>query len=163
MKNERTLQTSILYHIHRISARGRNVMTKALRPWGITAEQLILLKSAYENEGLTQRHLAQESLKDAPNTTRLIDKLESAGLLVRKQDMRDRRSYRIFTTEKGRRLVERINPVMQRAVDHMTTNLAKDEHDQLVALLVRLYDNVVEAEDKFLNELTSFATSSEEV
>jgi DNA-binding MarR family transcriptional regulator len=52
--------------------------------------------------GLTAGEVGERLITRSPDVTRLIDRLEKRGLVVRKQDPDDRRAVRICITEPGR-------------------------------------------------------------
>ncbi|MGD8563983.1 MAG: MarR family transcriptional regulator [Desulfarculaceae bacterium] len=76
----------------------------------ITPEQWGLLLKVTAHPGQTQGELADENLNDHPNITRMLDALAKRGLLERRPDPQDRRSFLIYATEKGKALQDRILP-----------------------------------------------------
>lgn len=153
------LDRSVMFHVNRLSHKGRSILLKCLKPWGITAEQATILQVIYEEGGLSQRQLADKSLKDAPNTTRLVDKLEESGLLVRKSDPSDRRSYKIYATDKGRELIERINPVMNQGKELLSEGFSTEEYEGIVETLEHLYTNLENMENRFVAEFNRVKTA----
>jgi DNA-binding MarR family transcriptional regulator len=58
--------------------------------------------------GLTSGDLSRRLLVSAGNVTGILDRLESDRLARREVDERDRRSFRVKLTPRGRRLMERL-------------------------------------------------------
>lgn len=77
----------------------------------ITPEQWAVLNRLSENQGQSQRKLAAASFKDTANITRIIDKLETKGLVQRKGDPGDRRARKIYITSKGQQVRDMIEPL----------------------------------------------------
>ncbi|MDQ1445996.1 MAG: hypothetical protein QOI20_2460 [Acidimicrobiaceae bacterium] len=63
----------------------------------------LVLRRLAEQDGLSQRQLAQHLSVEAPTLTRHLDRMAAEGLLVRTQDPADRRVTRISLTPAGRR------------------------------------------------------------
>src|SRR6266850_1691666 len=71
----------------------------------ITPDQFTVLRTLLECDpaGLTQRDLAR-MIKSEPNTVgSLLERMESAGLVMRKPHEKDRRAHRIQLAASGRR------------------------------------------------------------
>lgn len=68
----------------------------------LNREQWSILAVLWKEDGCSQQILATETYRDKPSVTRLLDKMEKEGLVVRKADENDRRLNLIFLTEKGK-------------------------------------------------------------
>jgi DNA-binding MarR family transcriptional regulator len=74
---------------------------------GTTATQFQVLQVLHrEGGGLSCQEIGEHMLKKVPDVTRLLDRLEKAGLISRSRCERDRRVVRSGLTERGRELVE---------------------------------------------------------
>lgn len=98
----------------------------------------------WEQEGLSQTELAEACHTEHYTTTRVLDKLEKLGLLVRRPDPDSRRTFRIYLTRKGHLLEEPLTRAAQRVNHKYLGRLPKAEQEQLLHLL------------QSLNEETSF-------
>ena len=76
---------------------------RAFRDAGIdiTPEQWVVLDQLNKAGAASQTDLANGTFKDAPTVSRIIDKLASKELAVRKRFPGDRRRYQVVFTEKG--------------------------------------------------------------
>ncbi len=70
----------------------------------ITPEQFGVLTHLWRNDGLPQSELAVCTNRNRANVTRIIDILEREGIVVRKDDPNDRRVFRIYLTDLGKKL-----------------------------------------------------------
>ena len=68
----------------------------------ITVEQWAIIRHLWEEDGLSQREIAEKTSKDKPNITRMVDALEQKRLVFRQPDPRDRRKYCIYLTKEGK-------------------------------------------------------------
>ena len=73
---------------------------------GITPARLSALTAVVSAGPLTAGQLAQSEQVSAPVVTRILDALETAGLVTRNPDASDRRIVRIEATERGRRVMD---------------------------------------------------------
>lgn len=78
--------------------------------------------------------------------TRLLDKLEARGLLVREADPNDRRALHIHLTEAGIAMWRDIDQCGQRVRERALRGMDDDTRTQLTRLLEQVRDNLV-AED----------------
>ena len=78
--------------------------TEVLGAFGLTPNDSRALSSLSQEEGRTMRSLADEWRCDASNATWIVDRLENAGLAVRRDQPNDRRVKLVLLTAKGARL-----------------------------------------------------------
>ncbi len=108
----------------------------------MTPEQWSILNRLGEQDGLTQKDLAEKTYKDQPNTTRILDKLEKKGLLKRADNPEDRRAFLIFLTEKGKQARKNIIPISHQLNEDATVGLGEDEYKIVIRLLGKVYENL---------------------
>lgn len=97
-----------------------------LKPFGIGATQynvLRILRGAGA-AGLCRNEIRDRLLTRMPDVTRLLDRMEAAGLVIRVRSTEDRRLVATRLTKRGRDLVDRLDePVAaehQRRLGHLT-------------------------------------------
>ena len=81
---------------------------RALAPLGITRSQWWVLAFISRKDGLPQTQLANELDVGKVALGALIDRLKSAGFVVRRTDPIDRRVKRVFLTKQAGRFLRRI-------------------------------------------------------
>lgn len=130
--------------MEQIVRRYRQMATQALKSHqaGISVDQWVVLKQISENNGSSQVEIGHSTVKDAPTTTRIIDQLVQKHLASKQLDPEDRRRYMVFVTEKGRRLIERLIPVVQEYRQVPVQGFSAGEHQQLLHLLQRMLKNL---------------------
>jgi len=82
---------------------------RAFKPLGVTPPQGFLLRLVLAQPGLSQYEIAAALTITAPTATRLIDGLQKAGLLERRQDPEDARRWSVHPTPKARKMQEALN------------------------------------------------------
>ena len=105
-----------------------NFAEKVLKPYDLTLEQFHLLKSMPVDSGLTQRQVGEIVNKKPANLTRILDRLESKALVVRRSNPDDRRATLVFLTDKGRVLVEKVHGGFEKFSNQIVRHIS--EHDQ---------------------------------
>lgn len=83
-------------------------LRKETEQFGVTSRQATLLYLVQQSPGLTLRALAEAEAISAPALSGHIDRLESAGLLVRVRSEVDRRRVGLELTSEGNRLLRSI-------------------------------------------------------
>jgi DNA-binding MarR family transcriptional regulator len=138
------LNESVGYLLASVHWRLKNQFSAIIATEGfrVTPEQWAVLIVAHRSPGVSQTELAQLCLKDKTNVTRILDVLERDGLLIRADDARDRRVYRIRLTAAGEKMVQRLIPLAKRANAAACRRLDATDVRALKALLKRLAANL---------------------
>lgn len=92
----------IWFRFLRLHQRGHAAMSQRLRRLGLSVAQFDVLSTLTENEGITQRDLAERLYVTKGNVSGLVDRLAEAGMVDRRAIPGDRRSYALHLTESGR-------------------------------------------------------------
>ncbi len=73
-----------------------------LAPFGLTADQFVLLTALAEEDGVTQKELARRASSDPNTLSEMLGRLQRRGLVVRERHADDGRALRVSLTEAGR-------------------------------------------------------------
>jgi DNA-binding MarR family transcriptional regulator len=106
-----------------------------LRTWGLSLAQFDVLVQVGAHEGVTQQELAEALLVTKGNVCQLLDRLEAAGLIIRRQEGR---TNRLFLTPRGRELAAEVIPAHEGVITHLFESLSTGEQRQALALLRKL-------------------------
>ena len=136
------LEDSLGFAIHRADMRLMLLGAQFLRPYGLTSEQFVVLATLCGQEGMSQRELADHLIKDRPNITRILDKLQEKGLVERSTDPADRRVYRLHATAQGLSLMQELIPSVLKLRKQMFGALSQEEQKTLRDLLDRLFESL---------------------
>lgn len=109
---------------------------------GLTRAQWQVLAYTARSEGLNQTCLAGYLEIEPITLVRLIDRLESMGLIERRIDPRDRRQRNLYLTEKAWPELERIRALGAEVREEALTGLDADERQRLMAALALIKSNL---------------------
>jgi DNA-binding MarR family transcriptional regulator len=118
-------------------------VTKVTSVEGLSLEQynvLRILRGA-GTEGIATLEISKRMIHHDPGMTRLLDKLEKKGMVIRKRCPTDRRKVMCWVTEAGRNCLSSLDtslgPVLQKTLRGFTRN----SHRELLNLLTAIRDN----------------------
>lgn len=78
------------------------ILERTLKRTNLTPIQFLALKELYDKNEMTVKELSEHLLQDSTSITRLVDRLEKSGLVIRRTDNADKRSINIVLSEKAK-------------------------------------------------------------
>ena len=114
-----------------------------LEPSGLTNAQWVPLLKLYMGSASTVAELARECMLDAGGMTRLLDRLETKGLLRRVRSSEDRRVVNLELTDEGRAAAKKIPAVLCGVQNAHMRGFTIEEWQLLRGLLRRILDNAL--------------------
>ncbi|MCA8980638.1 MAG: MarR family transcriptional regulator [Planctomycetes bacterium] len=90
-------------------------------------------------EGCSCQQIGDELLKRVPDVTRLIDRMERAGLVTRERSQEDRRVVRVRITPAGQQRAEALYEPLGELHARQFAHLSAQDTDQLNRLLRTLF------------------------
>ena len=118
----------------------RRHLTRVSEPHGITPQQynvLRILRGAGE-EGLPTLAIGERMVEQTPGVTRLIDRLEVKGLVVRCRGEDDRRQVLCRVTAAGRDLLSQLDTAMEQAAEAGVAMLQSEDQLRLLEMLATI-------------------------
>lgn len=138
---DRDTNNSIGYLLRDTARRILSDLTARLEPHGITLPQYYVLRELWQEEGLTQREIANRVGVLEPTMVATIDALERAGMIVRQRSTTDRRKTHVKLTAAGRRLRDTLHGYAAGVLEHALTGISDAEVAELRRLLQRVKAN----------------------
>lgn len=114
----------------------------------LTPEQWSVLAVLWENDGCSQQFLANETYRDKPSITRLIDNLEKENLVKRMPDSNDRRMNNIYITQEGIKIKEKVMMVVHQTIEIALKDIAVDRIQNLRETSQFIYENLTNYSNK---------------
>lgn len=90
---------------------------EALRPLGVTVVQAEAILVLADHAPLSLKELGARLTAEAGNPSRLIDRLDAAGLVQRTSSREDRRQVELALTERGHELARRVQEARRPLLD----------------------------------------------
>lgn len=119
----------------------QTLATACLEPLGLSPRAWGVLSTLVESGPLTQIELATATSTDRTAMTYLLDDLEGRGLLERRRNPGDRRSYLIHLTSQGTQTQRDAAGELAKQADFLLQPLAAPERKQLIDALTRIADH----------------------
>jgi len=122
----------------RIAARtGQELAKRRLNPIGLSAQMCGVMNLLAEGP-VSQHELGAQLGIDRTTVVELIDDLEKQGVVERRRNPADRRSYALHLTVKGRTVQKRATRAFDAAVDEFFGPLTSAERKALAEMLTRM-------------------------
>ena len=126
----------------------RRAVDARLHIYGLTeATWLPLLRIARSETPMRQNELAASLSLDGSSVVRLLDALESSGLIERCEDLADRRAKSLALTPRGRRTVDQVERVSQDIRDVVLGEVSDENLTRLLRLLETVRDRLMSLAD----------------
>ncbi len=119
---------------------------KIMKPLGLTRAQWRVIVHLHRADGLTQSELADLLDVGKVSVGGLIDRLEHSDWVQRRDDPKDRRTNRVYLTNKGRAIEKEMQATGKELTVQTLRDLGADERTQLVDLLIAVKNNLLEIE-----------------
>ena len=104
----------------------------------ITPQQYAVLSALAGNDGVDQITLAGLAAFNRTTAGEIVERMELAGLLARRNSSLDRRMKNIFITESGRKLLADANAAVDRVQERLLTPLDPGERARFIEYLARI-------------------------
>ncbi len=134
---------SIIYVVGGL-VRGLSSQTFSEKQFEITPEQYLILLLIIENEGVYQRQICEITLKDRANVARIVEILHQKELIEKVTDSNGRRIFKIIATQKGKDLVNKIDPCDMELREIITKDITAEELQITRRTLDKIKQNVID-------------------
>lgn len=101
-----------------------------------------LLFALSKKDGQIQKDLAAQLHIQAATLTVMLNRMEKNGLVERRTDERDQRVTRVYLTEQGREVKEKVSEAINRMEAICFRNFSESEKEQFSNMLQRMIDNL---------------------
>jgi DNA-binding MarR family transcriptional regulator len=130
---------SMLADVARLMRRSFDARARSI---GVTRPQWQVLSLLRRHEGINQGKLADLLEVEPITVCRMIDRLQEADLVERRTDPADRRSWRLFLTDKAHDLLGHLRPLANELLEQAFEGIDAAERVRLLATLDRMRLNL---------------------
>jgi DNA-binding MarR family transcriptional regulator len=145
-------EESVGYLMRRILNTVASEVEREMGPNGLTNAQWIPLFKLHVGSASTVAELARECQLDAGAMTRMLDRLETKGLLRRVRSSEDRRVVNLELTEEGRAAAQQIPGVLCKVQNAHMQGFSHAEWETLKGMLRRILENALAIQAERGNE-----------
>lgn len=134
-------EDSIGYLLRSVLSSIRAHADAQLQGRGLTFAQCLPMYKISRCENTTLAALARDLEADPATVTRLLDRLEAKGLVLRERSTSDRRVVHVRTTPVGTAMAEELAPVLADTLNAHLAGFSPAEWQQLMDMLRRMLAN----------------------
>ena len=120
----------------------RGNVGELLAAHGLHVGQEMVLVELWESDGLRGGELAVRLGVEPPTITKMLRRLEGCGLVERRPDPSDARSFRVYLTDEGRALEGPVAGCWELAEERLLAGLGEEDRRTFHELLVRVRSNL---------------------
>ena len=129
-------------YISQLYRKGSSSINKEISKYGIGSGQFMFLLELYKKDGKNQEEIAEDLKMDKGTTARALKKLEEQGFLTRLKDEKDKRSNKIYLSDKAKNIRKDIFNILDDWNKQITRSLTKEEVKMLEDLLEKVCKNI---------------------
>jgi DNA-binding MarR family transcriptional regulator len=131
------LEDSLGYQVRDLNRLMQRALAQRIAPHGVTSGAWYFLRVLWEEDGLTQRELADRTATQEPTAVIALRSMEEAGWITRARSAEDKRKVHVHLTPAGRALRETLLPEARAVIAAATAGMNEAECATLLALLRR--------------------------
>ncbi|WP_237699796.1 MarR family transcriptional regulator [Coxiella burnetii] len=133
--------------LFKTAAAWRNELDRRLKPLGLSqAKWRTLMHLARAEEPLSQKILAAKMGIEGATLVGLLDRLAKDQWIVRQPDANDRRTKKIFLTEKSQTIISQIKSTTDALKKEVLTGISKKDYEACLNVLGQIKDKLNEFE-----------------
>jgi DNA-binding MarR family transcriptional regulator len=124
--------------IHDVSRMRRTAFDQLMKPLGVTRAQWWVLAHLSRHDGMMQTQLADALDVGKASLGNFLEKLESSGLIERRDDPIDKRAKRVYMARAGHQILKQM---MQEEVffnERILRGLTRQEREDMIRTLTRI-------------------------
>ena len=142
MIRARSIKETTGFTLAKVCRAHRGSVGKLLAEVGLHVGQEMVLVELWREDGLRGSELAERLGVEPPTVTKMLRRLEGCGLVSRRHDPEDARSFRVYLTDEGRSLEEPVVRCWERAEERALVGMGAGERQTFHRLLTKVRANL---------------------
>ena len=142
MIRARSIKETTGFTLAKVCRAHRGRVGELLAEVGLHVGQEMVLIELIEKDGLRGGELAERLGVEPPTVTKMLRRLERCGLVSRRQDPEDARSFRVYLTGEGRSLEEPVVRCWERVEEKTLAGMSAGERRTFHQLLTKVRANL---------------------
>ncbi|BCS97905.1 hypothetical protein DSLASN_35370 [Desulfoluna limicola] len=123
----KTYEDCICFLFAKANQKAQALLKQTLKPYGLTAVQILILEALWEDEGITAGELGKRLVLDNATLSGVLDRLAASGWLTKETDTADKRALKIFLSPKARQHKNALFQIRENVNTHMLNSLSIEE------------------------------------
>ncbi|MEE0776453.1 MAG: MarR family transcriptional regulator [Bacillota bacterium] len=119
------------------------VLNKKYLVYGLSGMQHAFFTVVCRNPGVSQKELSNWFSLDVSNIARNVMYLEKIGYVRRERCKNDKRSWRLFPTEKALRQYDQVVTIFDETTERLTVGISGEERKLLIKMLEQMRCNLL--------------------
>lgn len=133
-----SFKDSLGFQVNKTANVMRNNFNQFLKPYGLTAEQYVILKAINENAQISPSQLADILGKNKTTITRMIEILVKNDFILRQKNQHDRRSHSLVYNTKASVVMEQLMPATDQIIGKIRAKFTSQELSSFLSVLSEL-------------------------
>ena len=127
---------------HLISLNLRKKLEKEIVHLGLTSSHQFGVLLLLSKNSMSQKEISDMSLADEPTASRMLNRMIKNNLITKKRSKDDKRKQVVYLTDKGKELLDKVLPIVQKINQEIKDLLLDEEYNQLLRILNKIYINI---------------------
>ena len=129
-------------YISQLHRKGNVFINRELSKYDLSVGQFMFLLDLYIKDGKNQEEISDNLKIDKGTTARAIKKLEEQGFVIRIKNENDKRSNKIYLTDKAKDIKENVFDILDDWNHKISMILTKEEEKIMKNILKKVCENI---------------------
>lgn len=135
------IDSCVCFITNKVSKKLADKLNKRLTMAGSTRAQWLVMYYIERYEKMSQTELADKLDLKSSTVVRLLDRMEKEEIVLRIKGQKDRRVTYIMLTDKGKKRIEELLPIVQEVSILFSRGISEEEFEIFNTVLNKLYEN----------------------
>jgi DNA-binding MarR family transcriptional regulator len=122
-----TYEDCICFLFAKANQKAQALLKQTLKPYGLTAVQILIIEALWEAEGLTAGDLGKRLVLDNATLSGVLDRLAESGWISKETDADDKRALRITLSAKARQHKSALFQIRENVNSAILESLSQEE------------------------------------
>ncbi|MEC7763250.1 MAG: MarR family transcriptional regulator [Pseudomonadota bacterium] len=136
------LERILPYLLNRTTFQLNQLLKADLKPYDLSISNWRVLAVVATNDAVTMNKIAMYAMIEQPTASRMVDRLEADGLILRRDAETDRRFRSLALTDAGRKAYEAVRDLAFAHTTRALDGLSDEERDAFTKTLMRIEANL---------------------
>ena len=131
------------YKLNKSSMLYKRLMSKHLERLNITYSQLMVLRVANQEPGITAKEILMQMDTDKATLSGVLARLERDNYIYRVKNEKDKRIQNIFVSEGSEKLCTEVSVIEKACISDLIDGISSEEAENFLSILDRFIENQV--------------------